>query len=1091
MFRFESLFYSLSICFGIIFILSISPASAFAAEKPEIFVQMGHTHNVTSVAFSPDGKYALSGSIDKTIKLWDVATGREIRTFSGSTARVTSIAITPDGRYAVSGDEDITGNIKLWDIISGKQIRTFSGHGGGTGAIAFSPDGKHILSTGGVVSDRTLKLWDVAIGKEVRTFSGSAAPVTSIAVTPDGKYVISGSWDNSVTPIQGPDGTFIEAKAKSTDNAIRVWEIATGRQVRAFHKSGGWVSTIVITPDGKYIISGHYEDSARMWEIASGRQVKVFDVGGVSSIAISPDGKYALFGGVMGMKLWDIAAGREIRAFEGLKGWVRSIAFSPDGKYVLSGDDSTTPKLWDIGSGKETRAFGGYTQQVASVALSPDGIQMVMAQNYGLLNTWDISTGRQLKILKHTLGIKTVSISSDGARVAAGGWDFSKRATTLKVWDIAKGEEIKTLQKEGHFWIQAAVISPDNKYVLWSDHTTLRLSKIDTGREIKAFSGGHKFEIRYAAISADGRFAVSNDLQTTNIWDISTGIIIKSFKNEGETQTVCSDGNRVLVISMDHNQGKLVFIFWDLSTNREIRTLHADYDSKIAIGNGWQGYKHINLPTTSSDGNLVLWSDNRTLHLWDMQSGKEIRTFSGHINDISSIGISPDEKYIYSGSHDGTTRLWDISTGKEIAQFINFTDGEWVVITPEGYFNASANGAKHLSVRVGNNVYSIDNFYEKFFNPVYVASVLQGKKVEAVADIRKGILSPPDVRITSPAPGKEFSTDTLTITVAAKDTGGGIDEIRLYHNGKAIGEDTRAVKIVSRGSEAIREYTVSLVDGVNTFRAVGFSKDRTESNPYELVVQLSAPSKDVSLYVIAVGINKYKNPALNLNYAAPDARGIADFFKQQGKGLFKNVVIREIYNEQATKENIVSKLSQLQNINPQDAVVIYLAGHGENINEKWYFIPHELTYPEREEDVKIKGIPSDELSGYMKNIKAQKILLLIDACKSGAVLIAFRGFEDRKALSQLSRSTGVHIVAASTKDQFAAEVKELGHGVFTYTLLEGLGGKAAGAREAVTVRKLMGYVEERLPEITKKYKQEAQYPVVDSRGMDFPLVMAK
>jgi uncharacterized caspase-like protein len=181
----------------------------------------------------------------------------------------------------------------------------------------------------------------------------------------------------------------------------------------------------------------------------------------------------------------------------------------------------------------------------------------------------------------------------------------------------------------------------------------------------------------------------------------------------------------------------------------------------------------------------------------------------------------------------------------------------------------------------------------------------------------------------------------------------------------------------------------------------------------------------------------------------------------------------------------------LQNINPQDTVLIYLAGHGENINDKWYFVPHELTYPEREDDVRSKGISSDELSGYMKNIKAQKILLLIDACKAGAVLIAFRGFEDRKALSQLSRSTGVHIVAASTKDQFAAEVKDLGHGVFTYTLLEGLGGKAASRGEAVTVRKLMGYVEEKLPEITKKYKQEAQYPVVDSRGMDFPLVIAK
>jgi uncharacterized caspase-like protein len=181
----------------------------------------------------------------------------------------------------------------------------------------------------------------------------------------------------------------------------------------------------------------------------------------------------------------------------------------------------------------------------------------------------------------------------------------------------------------------------------------------------------------------------------------------------------------------------------------------------------------------------------------------------------------------------------------------------------------------------------------------------------------------------------------------------------------------------------------------------------------------------------------------------------------------------------------------LQKTNPQDVVLIYLAGHGENINDRWYFIPYELTYPERESEVKAKAVSSVELSKYIKNIKAQKILVLIDACKAGAVLVAFRGFEDRKALSQLSRSTGVHIVAASTKSQFAAEVKELGHGVFTYTLLEGLSGKAVGKGETVTVRKLLGYIEEQLPEITKKYQQEAQYPVVDSRGMDFPLVISK
>lgn len=494
----------------------------------------------------------------------------------------------------------------------------------------------------------------------------------------------------------------------------------------------------------------------------------------------------------------------------------------------------------------------------------------------------------------------------------------------------------------------------------------------------------------------------------------------------------------------------------------------------------------------SPDGKYALsGSWDNTLKLWEINSGKEIRTFTGHTGGVHSVAFSPDGRYFLSGSDDCTTRIWDIFTGKEMAQFVSFTDGEWVALTPEGYFNASAGGAKHLNVRIGNNVYSIDNFYERFFNPVYVASVLQGKKVEAAADIRKGFLTPPEVRIISPKEGAIFNNDTINISVSAKDTGGGIEEIRLYHNGKAIGEDTRAVKIVPKGKEVIKTYTITLVDGLNKFRATAFSKDRTESNPYELIVKLTAPAKEVSLYIFAVGINRYKNPALNLNYAEPDARAIIDFFRKKGGQLFKRVEVINLYNEQATKGTILSRLKQLESTRPQDVVLIYLAGHGENIDDRWYFLPHELTYPEREDEVKAKGISSDELSGYIKAARAQKVLVLVDACRSGAVLVAFRGFEDRKALSQLARSTGVHVIAASTKDQFAAEVKELGHGVFTYTLLEGLKGKAAGGSETITVRKLMGYIEERLPDITKRYKKEAQYPMVDSRGMDFPLVIIK
>ncbi len=444
-----------------------------------------------------------------------------------------------------------------------------------------------------------------------------------------------------------------------------------------------------------------------------------------------------------------------------------------------------------------------------------------------------------------------------------------------------------------------------------------------------------------------------------------------------------------------------------------------------------------------------------------------------------------DFSYVTKDNYIAVLRLPEKN---EVAKLYAFRNGEWIIITPEGYFNASPNGAKLLNVRIGKSVYAIDNFYERFFNPAYVVSVLEGKKIEGVADIRKGILLPPTVQILYPGPGMECQSDTLNVTVSAKDMGGGISEIRLYQNGKAIGGDTRGMKPLTKGNEQLRTFSVVLVDGPNTFSATALSNDRSESDPRVVTVQLWAPQKEVSLHVLAVGINAYKNPALNLNYAEPDARSIAGFFRTDVNDLFKETDVSDIYNERATKQSILAGFAKLQSTNPQDAVVIYLAGHGENISDKWYFVPHELTYPERESELTSKAISSDELKEAINRIRAQKVLVLIDACKSGAALVAFRGFEDRKALSQLSRSTGVHIVAASTKNQFASEVKELGHGVFTYTLLNGLGGKAAARGETVTVRKLLGYVEEQIPELTKKYKQEAQYPVVDSRGMDFPIV---
>jgi len=294
----------------------------------------GHSDYVYSVAFSPDGRQVVSGSGDKTIKLWDVATGQEIRTFSGHSNVVNSVTFSPDGRQVVSGSGDKT--IKLWDVATGQEIRTFSGHSNVVNSVTFSPDGRQVVSGS---SDKTIKLWDAATGREIRTFSGHSWSVHSVAFSPDGRQIISGS----------------------DDKTIKLWDAATGREIRTFSGHSNNVCSVAFSPDGRQILSCSSDGTIKLWDAATGNLIRTFsgDSSWGWSVTFSPDGRQIISGSSdRTIKLWDAATGRLLRTFSGHSDNVCSVAFSPDGRQIVSGSYDNTIKVWDAATCKLLSTIG-------------------------------------------------------------------------------------------------------------------------------------------------------------------------------------------------------------------------------------------------------------------------------------------------------------------------------------------------------------------------------------------------------------------------------------------------------------------------------------------------------------------------------------------------------------------------------------------------------------------------------------------------------------------------------------------------------------------------------------------------------------
>lgn len=421
---------------------------------------------------------------------------------------------------------------------------------------------------------------------------------------------------------------------------------------------------------------------------------------------------------------------------------------------------------------------------------------------------------------------------------------------------------------------------------------------------------------------------------------------------------------------------------------------------------------------------------------------------------------------------------------------------------------------------------TLDKIYEKFYTPNLYQRLVNGEVFEPIDILINGtpIVSISyaeavrNLNVEDDIPTYQNKTGYADIEVTATADDDKIDEIRLFHNGKIVTLTTRNLFVAEDdiNSQVTKKYSINLLPGENHLRALALNSQRTESAPAEISVIYSSNStpvpdkentvdvngtpvskidKSATLHLIVVGINAYQNPAMSLNYALADATAFKTEIEKDAQTVISTTKTYFVTDAEASKEGILTAFNQVQqNAKAQDVFIFYYAGHGVIGKDKeFYLVPKDVSDLKNvQAELESKGIPAKLLQQYAVEIQAQKQLFILDACQSAGAfdeMLSASG-EQQKSIAVVSRSTGTHWMAASGAQQYANEFSQLGHGAFTYVLLQALNGSAA-SNKMITVNGLKNYIQLEVPALMKKYSGTLQYPASYGFGNDFPVELLK
>ena len=730
----------------------------------------------------------------------------------------------------------------------------------------------------------------------------------------------------------------------------------------------------------------------------------------------------------------DILIRPRLTVARGATGPVSAMTLSRDEKFLITAVGDNTIRLWDMDMGREVARLSGHKNRITSLAVSLDGRMAASVSSGGNIRLWDL---KELKVSIQfenvPKGVRDLAFTPGGDRLVTGSADG-----TIHLWDVGTGKEVShfAAHKAG---VSSLCIGADGESIISAEESgKVSLHDLATGRHITDYEGSSP-DVRSVVMGIKGKsVAGAGSRGDVFVWNAETGDLLWKHK--------CHKGP-VTSVTINEAAGILV--------------------SGGADGRVW---------------------------LWDVEKGQKLILLGKHKGPVNFVQLDMEGAYVLTASEDGLTRLWNTLSGNLLVSMISTKTG-WAIVDSKGRFDGNESSLDGIEWQTDDIQLPIENFTQRYYEPALLPRLKEDpKSLSDVKNIPEGIHLPPEVKIIAPDAEKGGTRGIVTVEVKAREQGGcGIDEVRLYRNGKLVGEsevvDTKEVKEDDGSLAVVKRYNLKLSPGQNLLDAIAINEERLESVPTSLRLGEGEAAPDVRLRLITIGINEYKNHKLNLQYAENDADSIRGFFISDRPMPFISNPATYLKNNQATKNGILDNIRSLRNVPQQDIAIVYMAGHGVSIEDEWYFIPFELERPNIAANILAKGLSSRELKREIEAISANRVFLIIDACHSGTAISPIMKFRGMKSLRMLARTTGVHILAATDRNQFSVEVHKLGHGVFTYSLLNALKGLAdqAPRDQIISVRETMQYVEGRVPVLSKRYANYTQYPTAHSRGIDFDI----